>query len=131
MTTAPIALTMGDPAGIGPEIVARLCAEKDLPRLIVIGDAAMMRRAIGITGVPLATHAIDTIARARFAPGSIDILQVGSLPADLPFGKVDARAGAAAYANVERAIREARSGTISAIVTAPLNKEAMKAGGKH
>jgi 4-hydroxythreonine-4-phosphate dehydrogenase len=129
MTDAPIALTMGDPAGIGPEIVARLCAEKGLPQLVVIGDEAMMRRAIGITGVSLTTHAIDTMARARFAPDRIDILQVGALPADLPFGKVDARAGAAAYAYVERAIREARAGTISAIVTAPLNKEAMKAGG--
>ena len=129
MSNAPIALTMGDPAGIGPEIVARLCAEKDLPRLIVIGDEAMMRRAIGITGVSLTTHAIETVAGARFASGRIDILQVDSLPADLPFGKVDARAGAAAYAYVERAIREAKSGAISAIVTAPLNKEAMKAGG--
>ncbi len=129
MTAAPIALTMGDPAGIGPEIVARLCAEKGLPRLIVIGDEAMMRRAIAITGVALATRTIDTPAGARFAPGSVDILQVGSLPADLPFGRVDARAGAAAYAYVERAIREAKAGAISAIVTAPLNKEAMKAGG--
>jgi 4-hydroxythreonine-4-phosphate dehydrogenase len=128
---APIALTMGDPAGIGPEIVARLCAENDLPRLLVIGDEAMMRRAIGITGVSLAIHAIDSVASARFAPGSIDLLRVGSLPADLPFGKVDARAGAAAYSYVERAIREALAGTISAIVTAPLNKEAMKAAGIH
>ncbi len=128
---APIALTMGDPAGIGPEIVARLCAEADLPRLLVIGDEAMMRRAIGITGVRLDVHAIDTVARARFARGSIDLLRVGSLPADLPFGQIDARAGAAAYSYVERAIREALAGTISAIVTAPLNKEAMKAAGIH
>src|SRR5476651_2324189 len=54
MGLAPIALTMGDPAGIGPEIVARLCAEKDLPRLLVIGDEGMMRRAIALTGVELA-----------------------------------------------------------------------------
>src|SRR5689334_15504965 len=105
--TAPIALTMGDPAGIGPEIVARLCAEDGLPRLIVIGDEGMLRRAIGITGVRSDVHAIDTVAKARFARGSVDLLQVGSLPADLPFGKVDARAGAAAYSYVERAIREA------------------------
>jgi 4-hydroxythreonine-4-phosphate dehydrogenase len=128
---APIALTMGDPAGIGPEIVARLCAEKDLPRLLVIGDEGMMRRAIGITGVKLATRAIDTPGKARFTSGSVDILRVGELPADLPFGRIDARAGAAAYAYVERAITEARAGAISAIVTAPLNKEAMKAAGIH
>ncbi len=122
---------MGDPAGIGPEITARLCAEKDLPPLLVIGDEGMMRRAIGITGVRLATNAVDSVAGARFAPGSIDVLQVGDLPATLPFGRIDARAGAAAYAYVERAIGEAMARRISAIVTAPLNKEAMKASGVH
>jgi 4-hydroxythreonine-4-phosphate dehydrogenase len=127
----PIAITMGDPAGIGPEITARLCAEKDLPALLVIGDEQMMRRAIGITGVRLATHRVDSITQARFAPGSIDVLQVGNLPADLPFGRIDARAGGAAYAYVERAIGEAMAGRISAMVTAPLNKEAMKAAGIH
>jgi 4-hydroxythreonine-4-phosphate dehydrogenase len=127
----PIAITMGDPAGIGPEITARLCAEKDLPPLLVIGDEGTMRRAIGITGARLATHRVDSIAQARFAPGSIDVLQVGNLPADLPFGRIDARAGGAAYAYVERAIGEAMAGHISAMVTAPLNKEAMKAAGIH
>ena len=127
----PIAITMGDPAGIGPEITARLCAEKDLPPLLVVGDEGMMRRAIGITRVQLTTHAVESVAAARFAPGSVDVLQVGDLPANLPFGRIDARAGAAAYGYVERAIGEAMAGRISAIVTAPLNKEAMKAGGIH
>jgi 4-hydroxythreonine-4-phosphate dehydrogenase len=125
----PIALTMGDPAGIGPEILAKLWAEGGLPPALVIGDETIMRRAIGIVGAKLSVHAIDRIEAARFAPGDLDVLGVGRLPADLPFGRVDARAGAAAYAYVERAIGEALAGRISAIVTAPLNKEAMKAAG--
>ena len=120
---------MGDPAGIGPEIIAKLWAEGGLPPALVVGDEAMMRRAIAIVGAGLSVRAIEQPAEAQFAAGTIDILGVGRLPADLAFGRIDARAGAAAYAYVERAIREALAGRISAIVTAPLNKEAMKAAG--
>jgi len=126
---APVALTMGDPAGIGPEIIARLWAEGGLPPALVIGEAAIMGRAVRIVGAALAIRDIDRIEEAEFRPGTIDVLQVGNLPADLAFGRVDARAGAAAYGYVARAIDEALTGTISAIVTAPLNKEAMKAAG--
>ena len=120
---------MGDPAGIGPEIIAKLWAEGGLPPAVVIGDVAIMRRAVGIVGAPLSVRRIDRPDEARLAPGTIDLLPVGALPTDLAFGRVDARAGAAAYAYVERAIREALAGNIAAIVTAPLNKEAMKAAG--
>src|ERR1700690_1417089 len=129
MTIPPIALTMGDPAGIGPEIIAKLWADGGLPPALVIGDEEMMRRAIGITGAGLSVRGIGQPSEAKFGAGTVDVLGVGRLPADLAFGRVDARAGAAAYAYVERAIREAMAGRISAIVTAPLNKEAMKAAG--
>jgi 4-hydroxythreonine-4-phosphate dehydrogenase len=120
---------MGDPAGIGPEIIAKLWAEGGVPPALVIGDVAIMRRAVGIVGASLSVRRIDRPDEARLAPGTIDLLPVGALPADLAFGRVDGRAGAAAYAYVERAIREALAGNIAAIVTAPLNKEAMKAAG--
>jgi 4-hydroxythreonine-4-phosphate dehydrogenase len=129
MPKAPIALTMGDPAGIGPEIIAKLWAEGGLPPALVIGEAAIMGRAVRIVGAALAIRGIERIEEAEFRPGTIDVLQVGSLPPDLAFGRIDARAGAAAYNYVARAIGEALAGTISAIVTAPLNKEAMKAAG--
>jgi len=125
----PIAVTMGDPAGIGPEIVAKLWAEGGLPPALVVGDEAIMRRAVGIVGASLQVRGIDRPEEARFGSGTIDILRSGALPAGIAFGRVDARAGAAAYAYVERAIREALAGKIAAIVTAPLNKEAMKAAG--
>jgi len=75
----------------------------------------------------LALRVIATPAEAEARPGRLDLLPASRLPADLPFGRIDPRAGAAAYAYVERAIALAQAGEIDAIVTAPLNKEAMKA----
>src|SRR5947208_12113631 len=103
---APVALTMGDPAGIGPEIIARLWAEGGLPPALVIGEAAIMGRAVRIVGAALAIHRIDRIEEAEFRPGTVDVLQAGTLPADLAFGRIDARAGAAAYGYVAHAVRE-------------------------
>jgi 4-hydroxythreonine-4-phosphate dehydrogenase len=124
-----LGITMGDPAGIGPEIVAKLFAEGLPARCVVIGDAGMLRRAVGIVGVPLKVIEIDTPAQAIGGAGRIEVLPVGALPADLPFGRVDARAGAAAYAYIIRAIDEVQAGRISAIVTAPINKQAMHEAG--
>jgi 4-hydroxythreonine-4-phosphate dehydrogenase len=125
----PIAVTMGDPAGIGPEIIAKLWAEGGLPAAFVIGDAAILRRAVDLLGVPLEVRLVAAPGEADGRPGRIDLLAASRLPADLAFGRIDARAGAAAYAYVERAIRLAMAGEIGAVVTAPLNKEAMKAAG--
>jgi 4-hydroxythreonine-4-phosphate dehydrogenase len=124
----PIAVTMGDPAGIGPEIIAKLWAE-GVPAAFVIGDAAILRRAVDLLGVPLEVRLVAAPAEVDPRPGRIDLLAASRLPADLPFGRIDARAGEAAYAYVERAIRLAMAGEIGALVTAPLNKEALKAAG--
>ncbi|WP_394821370.1 4-hydroxythreonine-4-phosphate dehydrogenase PdxA [Pendulispora albinea] len=135
MTRAPLAITMGDPAGIGPEIVAKLAASDRRPQtpFIVIGDSAILRRAIGIVGAELEVRearVADGVLHFVWEEGILPVLQTGpSLPLDLPIGKVDARAGAASYAYVERAIDLALAGTISGIVTAPINKEAMRAAG--
>lgn len=125
----PIAVTMGDPAGIGPEIIAKLWAEGGLPAAFVIGDAAILRRAVDLLGVPLEIRVVAAPAEADGGPGRIDLLAASKLPADLSYGRIDPRAGAAAYAYVERAVALAMAGEIEAIVTAPLNKEAMKAAG--
>ena len=128
--TRPVAITMGDPAGIGPEIVAKLMqgsARPDTP-VVVIGDAGAMRRAAQAIGTE---HLLRIVDYPNQATGpALNILQVGpELPADLPIGRVDARAGAAAYAYVDRAIDFALAGEVAAIVTAPINKEAMAAAG--
>lgn len=131
----PFALTMGDPAGIGPEIVAKLAADESGPALpfVVIGDLGILRRAAEIVRADLDVHAVDerlVLPKGRPGRRSLAVLQTGpGLPDDLPFGAVDARAGAAAFAYVDRAIDLALAGRVSGIVTAPISKEAMRAAG--
>lgn len=129
--SAPIAITMGDPLGIGPEIIAKLANDliaSPVP-IIVIGDAKTLRRAMSITGKDAAIHAIKHITQAQRS-GALTVLQSApDLPLDLVTGTVDARAGKAAYLYVEQACDLALSGAVAAIVTAPLNKEAMAASG--
>jgi 4-hydroxythreonine-4-phosphate dehydrogenase len=115
---SPIALTMGDPAGIGPEIIARIAADRagDVP-LLVLGDIGVLERTAHDLGLGPAVRALE-------------VLQVGPpLPPDIRPGLVDARAGAAAYAYVQRAIDLALAGEVRAMVTAPLSKAAMAAAG--
>jgi len=129
MTQRPMGITMGDPAGIGPEIIAKLFAEGTPASAIVIGDAGILRRAVALLGFPLEVVEIETPDRAEGGAGRIEVLPVGALPPDLPFGRIDARAGAAAFAYISRAIDEVQAGRISAVVTAPINKAAMNAAG--
>jgi 4-hydroxythreonine-4-phosphate dehydrogenase len=133
MTPPPlIAVTMGDPAGIGPEIIAKTFAKRgfgDEDRALVVGDAGILDRAARLLGLPLRTNVISDPEKARFEPGSVDVLAVGELPEDLPFGRLDARAGEAAFRYLEKAIALALAGSVAAIATAPLNKEAMHLAG--
>ena len=118
---------MGDAAGVGPEIVARLFAETpDLPAF-VIGDPGQMRRAVELVGLKAVVEPCDGPVFAT--PGVIPVLAVADLPADLPYGRIDARAGRASYDAVVEAARLALAGAVSAIVTAPLHKEALRAAG--
>jgi 4-hydroxythreonine-4-phosphate dehydrogenase len=127
-----IAVTMGDPAGVGPEIVVKTFAEpgfRERARAFVVGDPAIMERAARLLGTSLGTNAVSGPEEAAFEPGTVDVLAVGELPADLPFGELDARAGDAAFRYVEAATRLASAGRVGAIATAPLNKEAMHLAG--
>ncbi len=128
---APIAITMGDPCGIGPEIVLKVLAEGGLAgRTIVIGNAAHLRRVAGAFDIDIrlsATASPEEIDRA--GDGDCLVLDTGPALADLPVGQVNATAGEAAYSYVRTAIDLAKSGRISAIVTAPINKEALAAAG--
>jgi 4-hydroxythreonine-4-phosphate dehydrogenase len=132
MTPPLIAVTMGDPAGIGPEILSKAFAEMDFReenRAIVVGDARMLDRAARLLDLPLRANVIGEPEDARFEPGTIDVIPETELPEDLPFGELDARAGDAAFRYVERAIGLAREGRVAAVATAPLNKEAMHLAG--
>jgi 4-hydroxythreonine-4-phosphate dehydrogenase len=132
MTPPLIAVTMGDPAGIGPEIIARTFARGDLReenRAIVIGDAGILERAANLLDLGLRTNVVSRPEAAAFEPGTIDVIPETALPGDLPFGELDARAGDAAFRYVERATGLASAGRVGAIATAPLNKEAMHLAG--
>jgi len=127
-----IGITMGDAAGIGPEIIVKALANRDvywICRPLVIGDAPILRRAVKWTGVQLDVHAVREAGSARFLPGAIDCLDLGLLPEDLPVGRVDARAGDAAFRYLAKAVELAKEGGIDAICTAPLNKEALHLAG--
>lgn len=126
----PIAITMGDPCGIGPEITLKACADprRTVP-VVVIGDAHVLARADRIAGTHLTIRPVTSVDRATSAPGTVDVLTESRLPADLPWGTLDARAGAASFQYVRRGIQLALAGEVPALVTAPINKEALRLSG--
>jgi 4-hydroxythreonine-4-phosphate dehydrogenase len=132
MNAPLIAVTMGDPAGIGPEIVAKTFADPgfgDENRALVVGDPAILERAAKLLELALRINEVEGPEEAKFEPGTVDVLAVGELPEDLPFGALDARAGDAAFRYLKRATQLANAGRVGAIATAPLNKEAMHLAG--
>jgi 4-phospho-D-threonate 3-dehydrogenase / 4-phospho-D-erythronate 3-dehydrogenase len=127
-----IAITMGDAAGVGPEIVMRALGHASVYeacRPVVVGDAGRLRQAASIVGSNGAVRALDSPANAQFTCGTIDCVDLALIPADLPWGKLSALAGDAAFRYLERAIALAMDKQVDAICTAPLNKEALHAGG--
>lgn len=125
----PIALTMGDPSGIGPEIVMKLMAEPGLniPAL-VIGDVGVLNRAAKQSNIPLEARA-TTVSEFRPDASFVQVLAVTELPEELPLGKVQAQSGQAAFDYIKTGIEAALVGEVSALVTAPINKEAMRLAG--
>ena len=127
-----LAVTMGDPAGVGPEITAKALQNPKIGsvcRALVVGDLPTMRRAAEAVG----TNVIA--ADPNEMDPDTDDIQVydpwGRDLADLPIGEVDARAGAAAAQAVIAATQLALDGRVAAIVTAPINKAAINAAGYH
>jgi 4-hydroxythreonine-4-phosphate dehydrogenase len=133
MTTRPrIAITMGDAAGVGPEVVMKALAHRELyaiARPLVVGDARRLEKAARIVGASLVVSAIAEPEDARFEPGCVDCVDLALVPPDTPFGKVSAACGEAAYRFIEHAVALAVAGRVDAICTAPLNKEALNAAG--
>ena len=110
----PIAITLGDPCGIGPEIVLKACADRSIAvPLRVVGDAGLLAREAARLGLPM--------------PGRVD--SIVDLPATLRVGRVEARAGDAAWRFIVHAAGLALRGEVRAVVTAPIAKEAMHAAG--
>jgi len=127
-----IGITMGDAAGVGAEAIVKSLGHAsvyELCRPLVIGDARRLERANDIVRGTLRVRRIADAADARYEPGTIDCIDLNLIPDDLPFGRLSAVAGDAAYRFIARAVELAQAGNIDAICTAPLNKEALHAGG--
>lgn len=132
MALPTIGITMGDAAGVGPEICVAAVLDPsvaDACTPVVIGDAARLRDAARVLGVDADINVIENPEDAVHQPGTLDVIDLGLIPEDLPYGHVSALAGDAAYQYVAVAARLANEHRIQAICTAPLNKEALHLGG--
>lgn len=131
-TKPVVAVTMGDGAGVGPEVtVAALVDEsvraESLP--VVMGDKKRLEEAAKIMGIDVEIVPIISIDQAVDEAGKINVIDLDLLPADLPWGELSKEAGNAAYEYIAKAAELAQSGDVQAICTAPLNKEALHMAG--
>jgi 4-hydroxythreonine-4-phosphate dehydrogenase len=125
------ALTMGDPAGIGPEIAIKALASIKLGReyrIAIAGDLAVLQKAARVVKNPLKFNPLADIRDS--APGKINVLDLQQItPADFTVGHVSAACGRAAYAYILKGIELAKAGIAAGVITNPINKEAFKAAG--
>lgn len=120
---------MGDPAGIGPEIIVKLFDTAPPDNCLVYGDVKHLQQTAQALGSKRTIEQVS-YATSTLKPGVLSVLQAcDPLPADLAIGQVSAAAGTAAYQCVQRAIDDALSGNLAGIVTAPLNKQAIHRAG--
>ena len=130
-----LAVTMGDAAGTGPEIITKAFLEPEVARVcrpLVIGDAGVMEQALRFTRAPARIHAISEASRAVFEPGMINVVDLRNIDLGvLRLGKVDPMPGHASYEYLRRAVEMALAGEIAGIVTCAINKESLNLAGHH
>ncbi len=127
-----IGVTLGDPAGIGPEIVVRALMDEELVEQLVpvlFGNPAVLARAQGVVGAKLRIVERARPEDAEGIAGTLDLVVTSSRAAPPAFGVVSAAGGEEAGRAIVAAVRAAQAGVIDGITTAPLNKEALKLGG--
>ncbi|CAN7245305.1 4-hydroxythreonine-4-phosphate dehydrogenase PdxA [Arthrobacter sp. LjRoot78] len=127
-----VAVTMGDGAGVGPEVVVAAVLDPQSNaecRPVVIGDALRLRQAAEVLGIEADIVTIENVEDAVFTPGRVNVIDLALLPEDLAWGKLSPVAGHAAYEYIRVASELAMAGRVQAICTAPLNKEALHAAG--
>ena len=128
-----LGITMGDPTGAGPEIIVKALLSDEvtsLCRAVVIGDAAVMRAAADIVKLPAEIRAVKNVHEKELANRAVDVIDMRNVDLEaLVRGRVDPMGGKAAYDYVERATQLALAREIDAVVTAPLNKEALNRAG--
>ncbi len=134
MTTterAIIAIPMGDPAGIGPEITMKSLAKKeiyDACKPLVIGDAAVIKKAIEIVKADLQVNEVSTPADGKYELGTVDVINLNNIDIEkLEYGQVSAQCGQGAFEYIKKAVELAMAGEVKALATTPINKESLKA----
>lgn len=130
-----LAITMGDPAGIGPEIAVKALLDRGVSsicRPVVVGDASVIRNIIERLGLPATVQVINRIEDAVFKPGQIDVFDLGIMSGqDIPFGTIHALCGEASFQAVRKAIELAMTGAVDGTVTGPINKKSINEAGHH
>jgi len=127
-----IGITIGDPAGIGPEITIKALTHSEIyddVRPLVFGDRSVLEQVLEILGCSLRLNAVDRPTDGMYEAGTVDFVEVGAWSGSVSFGTVQSKAGRSAYTVLTRAIADALEGTIDAVCTAPINKEALQAAG--
>jgi len=135
-TNLPIlAITMGDPAGIGPEIAVKVFADPALYQIcrpLLVGSARIMEGALSLGPRKLKINTIQQVKDARFELGTIDLLEIGlEVSNNIKSGEISAEAGNLAFHSVIRAIELAKSGEVDGTVTNPIHKKAINEAGHH
>lgn len=130
-----IAITMGDPAGIGPEIIAKVLDSGEIfpfCRPVVIGDAGVMKKVIEEMRLSISVRSITSMTEADPANGRLDVIDLDLVdPATHKWGNPNASSGTAVVAYIRKAVESALKNQADAIVTAPISKAMMNAAGYH
>lgn len=128
-----IAIPIGDPAGIGPEIVVKAIINKDVlqaARCVVIGDKNIIEDAIGFTKVPLKVNVIELSEDGIYEEGVLNLIDLHNVDmAEFKIGQISGMCGKAAYEYIAKSIELANGKKVDAVSTPPINKESLKAGG--
>lgn len=128
----PIGLTLGDPAGIGPEITVKALLDEELRDQmspIVIGSGKVIDMVLDDLGADLEYVTVDSVTDLHRSSPDIQLLDNGPKLETIPVGEVDAACGAAAADYIEQGVELAKSGLVDALVTGPINKQALRASG--
>jgi 4-phospho-D-threonate 3-dehydrogenase / 4-phospho-D-erythronate 3-dehydrogenase len=129
-----LGISMGDPAGIGPEVIVKALLKRSVYKRckpVVVGDAGVIKQAVDFLNGTLKVNAISNIDHAKSRYGTIDVFDLANFSQEVVYGKVSAEAGKAAFESIEKVIELAKKGEVDATVTAPINKEAINLAGFH
>ena len=128
-----VVITMGDPAGIGPEVVVKSLAKKELHeygKLVVVGDKKIINDALSFSNIDLDINVITDLNEGKYECGYIDLIDLDNVDmSSFEYGKVSAQCGKAAYEYIEKANDLCVNGEATAMVTTTINKESLNAAG--